>query len=256
MKITILIATHKKYTMPKDSMYLPIHVGKELSSIALPYCSDNTGEHISEKNPNYCELTALYWAWKNLKSNYIGMVHYRRHFVKKKPIPFIKDKFSYLLTEEQLKPLLRNSDILLPKQRNYYIETNYSHYIHAHPAESIDKTKEIIHQLFPEYDTAFEIVMNRKKAHMFNIFLMKKEIFDDYCNWLFTILFELEKILDISSYDSYNQRIFGFVSELLLDVYLLKNDLSYQELPVLFMENEHWIRKILGFLKRKFTKSF
>lgn len=256
MKITILIATHKKYTMPKDSMYLPIHVGKDLSSIALPYCSDNTGEHISEKNPYYCELTALYWAWKNLKSDYIGMVHYRRHFVKKRPIPFIRDKFSYLLTEEQLKPLLRNSDILLPRQRNYYIETNYSHYIHAHPAESIEKTKDIIHQLFPEYDTAFEIVMNRRKAHMFNIFIMKKEIFDNYCNWLFTILFELEKILDISSYDSYNQRIFGFVSELLLDVYLLKNNLSYQELPVLFMENEHWIRKIVSFLKRKFTKSF
>ncbi len=256
MKITILIATHKKYTMPKDAMYLPIHVGKEISSIALPYCTDNTGEHISEKNPYYCELTALYWAWKNLKSDYIGMVHYRRYFVKKKPIPFIKDKFSYVLTEKQLKPLLKNSDILLPKQRNYYIETNYSHYVHAHPAESIDKTKIIIHQLFPEYDTAFEIVMNRRKAHMFNIFLMKKEIFDDYCNWLFTILFELEKILDISSYDNYNQRIFGFVSELLLDVYLLKNELSYQELPVLFMENEHWIRKILAFLKRKFRKSF
>ena len=141
MKITILIATHKKYTMPKDAMYLPIYVGKEISSIALPYCTDNTGEHISEKNPYYCELTALYWAWKNLKSDYIGMVHYRRYFVKKKPIPFIKDKFSYVLTEKQLKPLLKNSDILLPKQRNYYIETNYSHYVHAHPAESIDKTK-------------------------------------------------------------------------------------------------------------------
>ena len=141
MKITILIATHKKYTMPKDSMYLPIHVGKELSSVVLPYSSDNTGEHISEKNPYYCELTALYWAWKNLKSDYIGMVHYRRHFVKKKPLPFTKNKFSYVLTKEELAPVLEDFDILLPKQRNYYIETNYSHYIHAHPAESIDKTK-------------------------------------------------------------------------------------------------------------------
>ena len=94
--------------------------------------------------------------------------------------------------------------------------------------------------------------MNRRKAHMFNIFVMKQEIFDAYCNWLFTILFELEKKLDISSYDNYNQRIFGFVSELLLDVYLLQNNLSYKELPVLFMENEHWVRKLFAFLKRKF----
>lgn len=254
MKITILIATHKEYTMPKDSMYLPIHVGKELSCVELPYCTDNTGEHISKKNPHYCELTALYWAWKNLKSDYdyIGMVHYRRHFVKKKPLPFSKNKFSYIITKKEIDSLLRNFDVLLPKQRNYYIETNYSHYIHAHPVESIEKAREIIHQLFPEYDTSFQTVMNRRKAHMFNIFVMKQEIFDAYCNWLFTILFELEKKLDISSYDNYNQRIFGFVSELLLDVYLLQNNLSYKELPVLFMENEHWVRKLFAFLKRKF----
>ena len=252
MKTTILIATHKAYSMPKDSIYLPIHVGKKLSSNKLPYCGDNTEEHISEKNPHYCELTALYWAWKNLNSDYIGMVHYRRHFVKRKPFPFTRNKFSYIITKEELEPLLKHFDIILPKPRNYYIETNYSHYIHAHPAESIDKTKEIIHCFFPEYDVAFETVMNRRKAHMFNIFIMKKNIFNDYCDWLFTILFELEKVLDISSYDNYNQRIFGFVSELLLDVYLLKNNLAYKELPVLFMENEHWLKKILAFLKRKF----
>lgn len=253
MKTTILIATHKQYQMPNDNSYLPIHVGKEQSSIMLPYCGDNTGDHISEKNPYYCELTALYWAWKNLSSDYIGLVHYRRYFVSKKPFPFVKNKFSYILKEKELKHLLKNNTILLPKPRNYYIETNYSHYIHAHPKESIDKTKEIIHSLFPEYDTAFQIVMNRRKAHMFNIFVMKKSIFDDYCQWLFTILFELEETLDISSYDAYNQRIFGFVSELLLDVYILKHNLMYKELPVAFMENEHWIRKILFFLKRKFT---
>lgn len=254
MKTTILIATHKLYTMPTDSMYVPIHVGKELSSISLPYCGDNTGNHISMKNPHYCELTALYWAWKNISSDYVGMVHYRRHFICEKnfKLYFIKNKFPYILKENELESILNEYDIVLPKLRNYYIETNYSHYIHAHPAESLDKTQEIIHSLFPEYDIAFQTVMERTKAHMFNIFLMKKEIFDNYCQWLFTILFELEKQLDISSYDSYNQRIFGFVSELLLDVYLLKHNFIYKELPVIFMENEHWIRKIFAFLKRKF----
>ena len=252
MKTTILIATHKEYPMPKDSLYLPLHAGKESASVSLPYQGDNTGDHISAKNPHYCELTVLYWAWKNLDADYIGLAHYRRHFSVRKPGIFCKDKFPYILNSTDVDALIQHHDILLPKPRNYFIETNYSHYIHAHPAESMDKTRTIIQKLYPEYLAAFDTVMNRTKAHMFNMFLMKKEHFHNYCDWLFHILFELEAELDISSYDAYNQRIFGFVSELLLDVYLEKNNLSYHEIDFLFMENEHWIKKGFSFLKRKF----
>ena len=84
MKTTILIATHKEYPMPSDPLYQPIHVGKAISSVSLPFMGDNTGDHISEKNPNYCELTALYFAWKNIDADYVGLVHYRRHFSLKK----------------------------------------------------------------------------------------------------------------------------------------------------------------------------
>lgn len=79
MDIKILVAAHKKYWMPDDSVYLPIQVGAALHS-ALGYVPDNTGYNISDKNPNYCELTALYWAWKNLECEYIGLCHYRRYF--------------------------------------------------------------------------------------------------------------------------------------------------------------------------------
>ena len=252
MKTTILIATHKDYRMPKDSLYLPLHVGKELSTIELPFQGDNTGDHISDKNPHYCELTALYWAWKNLEADYIGLAHYRRHFSLHPKKRFNRDKFACVLNSTEVEQLLQYHDILLPKPRNYMIETNYSHYVHAHPAESMDKTRDIIQKLFPDYLPAFDTVMNRTKAHMFNMFLMKKEHFHAYCNWLFQILFQLEAELDISSYDAYNQRIFGFVSELLLDVYLEKNQLSYKEINFLFMENEHWLKKGTAFLKRKF----
>ena len=252
MNIKIIVATHKAYQMPKDSIYLPLHVGKELATLSLPYIGDNTGEHISEKNPYYCELTAIYWAWKNLDADYIGLTHYRRHFTLRKPWPFCKDKFSHILDSTKVESLLQHNDILLPKQRNYFIETNYSHYIHSHPAESMDLTKELIQKLYPDYLPAFLRVMERKKAHMFNMLIMEKELFHSYCSWLFPLLNELETILDISMYDTYNQRIFGFVSELLLDVFLETHQLDYKELPVMFMENEHWIKKIFAFLKRKF----
>lgn len=252
MNIKILVATHKNYRMPDDSMYLPIHVGKAISGASLPFIGDNTGENISEKNPNYCELTALYWAWKNLDADYIGLAHYRRHFSLHKPVLFCKDKFSCILNSTQVEPLLQEYSLLLPKPRNYYIETNLSQFIHAHPAESMELTQKILEEKFPDYLTAFERAMNRTTAHRFNMFIMKKELFHDYCSWLFSILFDLEQRLDISTYNAYNKRIFGFISERLLDVYLEKQQLSYKELPVLFMEKENWIKKILAFLKRKF----
>ncbi|MBO5353798.1 MAG: DUF4422 domain-containing protein [Lachnospiraceae bacterium] len=252
MKPTIVIATHKEYPMPEDPLYLPLHAGKANARVTLPYQGDNTGEHISEKNPHYCELTVLYWAWKNLDADYIGLAHYRRHFALHKPFFRKHNIFSHILNSTELEHLLQHYDILLPKPRNYFIETNYSHYIHAHPAESMEKTKAILFRCFPEYKDAFETVMKRTRAHRFNMLIMKKEMVHDYCHWLFTILFELENSLDISGYDDYNQRIFGFISERLLDVYLEKNQLPYKELPVLFLEKEHWIKKGAAFLKRKF----
>lgn len=252
MNIKILIATHKKYTMPEDTMYLPIHVGKELSSLSLPWTGDNTGEHISLKNPNYCELTALYWAWKNLDADYIGIAHYRRHFTTRKPGLFCKDKFPYVLKSTDVEPLLNTTSVILPKPRNYFIETNYSQFIHAHPAESLDLTKNILKEKYPEYMDAYNRVMNQTKAHRFNMMIMKKDIFHTYCQWLFDILFSLENKLDISDYSDYNKRIFGFISERLLDVYLEANNITYKELPVMFMEQEHWLKKGFTFLKRKF----
>ena len=73
MDIKIIVATHKKYWMPSDDIYLPVHVGKK-GKTDLGYQGDDTGDNISDKNTNYCELTGLYWAWKNLKADYKGLI--------------------------------------------------------------------------------------------------------------------------------------------------------------------------------------
>ena len=78
--VKVIIATHKKYDMPKDKLYLPLLVGADINKKDLGYTKDNTKKNISKKNPYYCELTGLYWAYKNLKNDYIGPAHYRRHF--------------------------------------------------------------------------------------------------------------------------------------------------------------------------------
>ncbi len=247
-KINILVATHKRYKMPKYKIYLPIHVGKK-GKDSIGFKGDDTGKNISEKNPYFCELTGIYWAWKNLKSDYVGLAHYRRHFKGNKKS---KDKFEQVINEKEVKALLKDNDIILPKKRNYYIETLYSHYEHTMYIEPLDITGEIIKNKYPEYYKEFELLKKRKTAHMFNMFIMKKEIMDKYCEWLFDILFELEKKVDNSKYDNFHARFYGRVSELLLDVWLNTNGYSYKEVPVLNMEKVNWWKKGTSFLKAKF----
>ena len=118
-KIKIIIASHKRYQIPEEKIYMPVQVGAEGKEKIEGYTPDNTGENISTKNPNYCELTGLYWAWKNLDAKYIGLVHYRRYFTASKKMPKEEaEKFKIVLTEEQVEEKLKKADIILPQKRN------------------------------------------------------------------------------------------------------------------------------------------
>lgn len=244
----IIVAVHKKYDMPTSSLYLPLHVGAEGKG-DLGFTKDNTGENISTLNPNFCELTGLYWAWKNLKADNIGLVHYRRYFKGKESF-VANGKTKKVLSQEELNNI--DADIILPKKRNYYIETLYSHYAHTMYVEPLDITGEIIKEKYPNYLPEFENLKKRKKAHMFNMFIMKKEVLNDYCNWLFDVLFELQKRVDDTKYDSFHARFYGRVSELLLDVYLNTNKLTYKEVGLVNIEKVNWWKKGTSFLKAKF----
>lgn len=114
MKITVIVAVHKKYRMPEEKCYLPLHVGRE-GKENIGFVGDNTGDNISRKNPYYCELTGLYWMWKNMDSDYMGLVHYRRYFAGKQGTGY-GDKFDQILTEREIKSLLAKNDIILPKK--------------------------------------------------------------------------------------------------------------------------------------------
>lgn len=251
--IKIIVATHKQYKMPKDKIYLPVQVGKE-GKEDLGYQPDNEGENISSKNPYFCELTGLYWAWKNLNANYIGLSHYRRHFsvsgkISKKP----DDKMQRVINRKETEEILENTDVILPKKRKYYIESLYSHYQHTMYIEPLEETRKIIEEKYPNYLTEFDKLQKRTSAHMFNMFIMKKEILMEYCTWLFDILFELEKRMDGTEYDPFHARFFGRVSELLLDVWINTNHIKYKEVKVIDIENVNWLKKGKAFLMAKFT---
>jgi hypothetical protein len=252
MDIKIAVATHKAYWMPGSDIYIPLHVGKEGKS-SIGYRGDDVGDTISLKNPTYCELTGLYWIWKNLQADYTGIVHYRRYFTRQE-VRSIPRKKQQILTQAEWEKILLYHPIVVPDKRKYYIETNRSHYDHAHHPEGLVVTEQILKKKYPVYELAFTTVMNRTWAHMFNMFVMRRDYFDDYCSWLFDILFTLENRLDIATWNSSESRVFGYVGEILLDVWLEYHQYAYVEQNVSFMEKQNWLIKGGKFLERKFRR--
>lgn len=264
--IVVAVIAHKSYRVPKESVYLPLHVGAAVHPDVLSdWAQDNVGDNISNKNSEYSELTGLYWLWKNVDAEYKGVVHYRRHFATRNIVRrlFVRDRFNRIAREQEIRNLLHDCDILLPKKRNYYIETIYSHYVHTiQDGESqLFNTREIIKEWEPEYLPAFDAVMASRKAHMFNMLIMSQEKLDEYCSWLFPILDQLSQRVDARNYDMFNKRYPGRISEMMLDVWLKTKGYKYEELPVLNTESVNWWKKGTSFLMAKFrnrqyTKSF
>ena len=131
MDIKVLVATHKKYWMPQDRVYMPIQLGKDIHE-DLGFSGDNTGDNISKKQPYYSELTAIYWAWKNLKADYVGINHYRRYFSKEKYCYFKEGDKNKIFKYDDFKKILIDYPVILPKKRNYYIVSRYKQYKNAH----------------------------------------------------------------------------------------------------------------------------
>ncbi|TDQ57887.1 uncharacterized protein DUF4422 [Mesocricetibacter intestinalis] len=251
--IKVLIAIHKDYAFPKDDCYYPIQVGKTISHLDLGILDDEQGNNISHKNNSFCELTALYWAWKNnffADSDYVGLVHYRRYFKGKELV--LKGK--QIAGESELLSMIKGFDCILPKKRNYYIETVYDHYKHAHYEHDLELTKQILEESYPDYLPAYHKLMSGKTLHLYNMFIMRTESVDKYCQWLFDILFELEKRVDIKNYDNYQKRVFGFIAERLFNIWLIHNQIKIKEIPVVSIESENLLLKGIGLIKRKFLR--
>lgn len=251
----IIVAAHKKYRMPIFFSYVPLQVGAE-GKESLGYVRDNTGDNISQKNPSFCELTGLYWAWKNLDADNIGLVHYRRYFSLYKKS---KDPFQNILSDDEIEKLLNKYQVIVPKKRRYYIETLRSHYAHTHYVEQLDVTRKIISEKYPDYIPDFDKVVNRTWGYMFNMMIMRKNLVDSYCSWLFAILFQLEEEYKTTELSSFQGRFYGRVSEIIFNVWLMHQtrigilkQSDIKEVPYIYMEQIDWWRKGTSFLEAKF----
>ena len=253
-ELEIYVLTHKKITENYDNtLYKPIVNGSALSNEDFGYLRDDIGENISKLNPYFAELTGQYCVWKNSKANIIGFCHYRRWFV--------KNIFFNKLNKEDICTDLQKNDIILPQKtrllntvkekikKDLIDKPNYGPKI-----KDYEKLESYIKKNYYEYYPSFKKIMNGKEIYNNNMFICSKEIANDYFNWLFTLFDGFKKELDLDKYPKNNKRVFGFFSELLLTVYVKKNNLKIKEhyiylnerkLPILHIINRRFPSAIL-----------
>lgn len=220
MKITIFVVSHKPYREIDNSLYETIQVGKVNTGLSFSEVSDDIGDNIAKKNPNYCELTAFYWLWKNKHDiDYIGICHYRRFFTNNNYLNTSK----LFIGKKQIEKTFKSYDVILPEPLKLQM-TVKEYYSYCDGLEKdLDMTKKIISERCPEYLHEFNVVLNSNSAVYCNMMIISKERFDKYCEWLFDILFEVEKHTNMDGYNKAQKRVFGYISEILLNVWILHN---------------------------------
>lgn len=232
MKVSVYSAYHKLSPRVSSKSIKPIHVGAAAAGNTLPgMLADNTGDHISDKNGSFCELTALYWAWKNdTESDFIGLMHYRR-------LLDVTGSITEGQTEVYLGALntddwteraeawidaeLDNWDIVLPRlhEMGVSVENNY---LRGHHKDDFDKMRDVIANDHPEYLEAFNTAAKSTDIRLGNIALMRREVFERYCSWLFDILLKVDAAqIDRTNYSSYQARYIGFLAERLMTAFII-----------------------------------
>lgn len=251
-KIKILVACHKPSELPKNNLLLPVQVGAAKAKVNLGLQRDDDGkDNISNKNSGYCELTAIYWAWKNLDADYYGLFHYRRFYSfanKKFPVsddghmmirakilsPEVFRKYG-LEDEAAMRRLIEANDLIIhdarpvrgiPTPIGTPGSTVYEHYkLHDGTIiklSDIDQMLEVTKQLYPQ---VYPYIQEYMQGHTFlgyNMFIMRKRYFKAMCDFEFTILKKMEELLtpDLPNRSINGNRIYGYLAEILTSAYI------------------------------------
>ena len=227
-KLAIIVCTDKKTDYIKtQSPYLPIHLGKALHpEVELDFIGDDTGDNISEKNSSYNELTGIYWAWKNLpNTEYIGVCHYRRYF-------------DVEINSDKIDALIGNNDILTVKAMwRGHPAANFQELIYSTTVEDAWIFLDTVMMLYPEReDKIKQYFFDSRFFYPFNMFIMRRELFNEYCEFLFPLLSEMERRMKNHEYTR-QRRCIGYCGEWSLGLFMTIKGLKHKELPWVLTEN-------------------
>lgn len=253
----ILVCCHKQTAHISDPNFPSILLGSQFADDTLKnaYANDlwdSTGDNIGRLHPYCAELTSIYWAWKNYEKlgnpDYIGLFHYRRFFNFGTPLAeqdlwkcaFFdfdeKTRKRFGWDEATIKEFCEGYDLILPHSEQILDPYDWqtpttleTHYKHSHCPEDFDMVMDFIKKTHPEYSTAVDTTRSAGYGHFCNMFVMKKELFFDYAQWLFDIILPLETMLPVTD-PKYNnvaqKRVLGFLGERLFNVWITQQKLK------------------------------
>ena len=219
MKMNIYVVTHKiiDNQLPNNYSYIMVNANKINHNYKY---SDNVGDNISNKNLNYCELTAGYYIWKNdCENDIVGIAHYRRFLTTNR---FSSNINSYV-NEKNIYMDLKKYDFISTKPYKTKMTVKEHMMLNVHEKD-LDLLRKVINDVSPDYLESYDKVINGHQSYLLNMIITTKKNYDDYYKWLFSILECMEKEVDMTGYSVQEQRLYGFLAERLFTVYVLKNN--------------------------------
>ena len=245
--IEVYVATHKKIDFALPDYCKKIQVNAERLGQWEGYLHDNDNreDNISLKNPNYCELTALYSMWKNCKADIQGLFHYRRYISRVEKVrgedglntlmTSSRNICKFAITQDMIINALKNADVICvrPFRNAFPILEERKQYCYWHDIRELNN---VIREYYPDYTAALQHVYDNCEISACNMFIAGREIVNGYCTWMFDVLEKLEGRISLEGYDVNHARIYGYLSEFLLDVYMYRNNLKPAYFYKIFIE--------------------
>ncbi len=246
--VKILIAHRELRGVVKNSILCPIQTGCANATTLLPdMLRDNEGENVSLRNPSYNELSAHYWAWKNQDKldnpDYIGLMHNRRHFIFDKNLqipsvdftwlpksnvylyPFMTKDYALHVSEDKIMSYFPKYDCMVLKPYYEVLPVKGKKltkgFGYKYP-EIFDVFVQVIREKFPDYQEELDLFLKEDKQYLCNMFVMKKELFEEYSSFLFGILQEVDLRIDSSKFTGLKLRFLGYLGEFLLSIFMTK----------------------------------
>ena len=249
------IVTHKNFKKPKNAYFITVKTDNK-EEITMDGFYNDVDDNISNRHKNYGDLSVIYWVWKNTNNDIVGISHYRRYLYK---------KFAFKIPNEyadelEIASVLDEYEMIVPKLHHFRVSVLDQILENSIYEEDYYILRDVIYKMYPEYTRAFKEVFSGNETYLYNIFIAKREVYNEYCIWLFSILFEVEKKVDIDKLDKIRERIFGFMAERLFTVYIKKNNIKVREYYIVnteysinirieyFIKNE--VRRLLNYCKK------